>query len=283
MSWAVRLAACALEAVEREVVLGDLAERGSSGAHALFDVFGLVVRRQLLIWTNWRPWFALLAIAGISGYCLNGMLAALSIGIFEQVEAWLRYGVPYNTGVTSFRDDVIRMTCLAVAIFWLTAVNASILRRLSGRAAWLTGLLFYLVAVDSFAVRNLLSGAVVYRGNVPWWRPIGWVLPLNPASLCLVVFLLVIPGICGALEKLPAMATAAVLSTLVAAFVCGSHAHDMQIYSNGEFPAPSWPVILAPYAVGQLAGPRVSAFPAWPNARAGNRACGLDRTQPAVR
>lgn len=249
MSWIVRLTARALEPGEREIVLGDLAERGSSRAHALFDVLGLVVRRQLLIWTNWRPWFALLAIAGISGYCLNGMLAGLSVEIFEQLTAWLRYGVHYNTGVTSFRDDVIRMICLANAIFWWAAVNASLLRRLCGRAAWLTGLLFYLVAIDSFAVQNLLSGAAVYRGSVPWWGAIGWVLPLNPESLCLVVFLLVIPAICGALGKLPAMTTAAGLSTLAAALVCGSHAHDLQIYSNGEFPAPSWPSILAPYAL----------------------------------
>jgi hypothetical protein len=46
------------------------------------------------------------------------MLYRLSGGIFEQVVAWWRYGVHYNTGVTSFRDDVIQMSCLAAAIFF---------------------------------------------------------------------------------------------------------------------------------------------------------------------
>ena len=184
---------------------GDLAECGSSGAGALFDVLDLVVRRQLLIWTSWRPWFSLIALVGISGFYLNGMLTALSGEIFEQVTAWRRYGVHYNTGVTSFHDDVIQMSCLAAAIFWWTAVNASLLRRLSGRAGWLTGLLFYVVAIDSSGVRNFLSGAVVYRGNLPWWSAIGWVLPLNSESLGLVVLLFAIPAICGALGKLPAM------------------------------------------------------------------------------
>ena len=52
MNWIVRLTARALEPREREIVLGDLAECGSSGAGALFDVLDLVVRRQLLIWTS---------------------------------------------------------------------------------------------------------------------------------------------------------------------------------------------------------------------------------------
>ena len=170
MNWIVRLTARALEPREREIVLGDLAECGSSGAGALFDVLDLVVRRQLLIWTSWRPWFALIALVGISGFYLNGMLTALSGEIFEQVTAWRRYGVHYNTGVTSFHDDVIQMSCLAAAIFWWTAVNASLLRRLSGRAGWLTGLLFYVVDIDSSGVRNFLSGAssiaAICRGGV---------------------------------------------------------------------------------------------------------------------
>ena len=55
MNWLVRLTARALAPGECEIVLGDLAECGSSGPRALFDVLGLVVRRQLLIWTSWRP------------------------------------------------------------------------------------------------------------------------------------------------------------------------------------------------------------------------------------
>src|SRR6266852_2562472 len=44
---------------EREVVRGDLAESGEKGSRALRDVLGLVVRRQAALWTDWRPWLAL--------------------------------------------------------------------------------------------------------------------------------------------------------------------------------------------------------------------------------
>ena len=248
MNWSLRLAARGLEPCERDAVLGDLAEQGLSGARALFDVLDLVIRRQLLIWTSWQPWFALIGIVGVSGFYLSGMLHGLSIGIFEQVAAWRRYGVHYNTGVTSFRDDVIQMTCLAAAIFFWTAVNASLLRRLSGRATWVTGLLFYIVVHDSSAAWFILSGAVVYR-DAPWWAAVGWILPLNAESLCLVVLLFAIPAICGATRRLPAMTAATLLSTLAAVMAGWSRAHDLETYSNGEFPAASWLAILAPYAL----------------------------------
>lgn len=224
MNWLLRLTARALEAREREAVLGDLAECGLTGARAWFDVFGLVVRRQLLLWTHWRPWFALIGIAGISGFCLRTMMAALSFSIFEQTTAWVRYGVHYNTGVTSFREDVIYMISQACAIFWWSAVNAALLRRWSGAAGWLTGLLFYLPVVR-------------------------WALPLNLEWICLAVLLLAIPAICGIRGKLSVMVPATVLFTFVAALIGWSRAHDLQAFSNGELPAAPWFAILAPYAL----------------------------------
>jgi hypothetical protein len=249
MNRLVRLIARALEPRECDFVLGDLNERGSSNTRAMLDVLGLVVRRQLMIWTNWRPWFALVTIVGLSGFCLSGMLMQLGVGIFEQVRSWQHFGVHYNTGVTSFRADVIHISCLAAAIFCWTAVNASLLRRLSGRATWLTGLLFYLVVHNSSAVRAHLSGQIVSRGNPPWWATVGWVLPLNAESLVMVVFLFAIPAICGARGKSRALAPATVLFTLAAAVLGGMRAHDLQRFSDGAFPAASWSAILIPYAL----------------------------------
>ena len=221
MNCLTRFIARALDPGECEFVLGDLAECGSSGRRTLFDVIGLVMRRQLLIWTSWRPWFALIGIVGVSGFCLSGMVTRLSIGIFAQAASWRRYGVHYNTGVTSFRDNVIHMSCLAVAIFFWTAVNASLLRCLSGRAGWLTGLLFYLMVCDSSAAWAHLSGAVIYRGKPPWWTVIGWIFPLNAEALLFTVFLVAIPAVCGALGRLPAMTPATVICTLAAVLLGG--------------------------------------------------------------
>src|SRR5690349_6505196 len=107
----VRFTALALEPEEREIVLGDLAECAPPCAQAFFGVLGLVVRRQLLTWTSWRPWFALIGIAGTSGFFLSLMFRGLRSGISVQMSAWQHYGVHYNVGVTSFRDDVIQMCC----------------------------------------------------------------------------------------------------------------------------------------------------------------------------
>jgi hypothetical protein len=277
MNRLTQLAARALEPGEREIILGDLAECGSSGSRAFFEVLGLVARRQLLIWTNWRPWVALIGIAGISGFYLSRMFGRLGIGIFEQVSAWRRYGVHYNLGVTSFRDDVIQMSCLAAAIFCCTAVNVSALKRLSGRATWLTGLLFYVVVLDSPAAWALLSGLVLHRGNLPWRTNVEWILPLHPASACLAILLFAIPAIRGARGRLPAIIPVTILCTAVAALLGASHAHDLEKFSNGQFRPASWPLIVAPYLLVSWpvlllahlrpAGPPVNADPATPRGK----------------
>ena len=77
MNCLTRFIARALDPSECEFVLGDLAECGSSGRRTLFDVIGLVMTHQLLIWTSWRPWFALIGIVGVSGFCLSGMVTRL--------------------------------------------------------------------------------------------------------------------------------------------------------------------------------------------------------------
>ena len=54
----VELASKLLEPDEREAVLGDLLEAKESAGQALLDIFGLVLRRQALLWKNPQPWFA---------------------------------------------------------------------------------------------------------------------------------------------------------------------------------------------------------------------------------
>lgn len=51
-----------LQPDEREAVLGDLAERGETGVQALSDVLALVVRRQAVLWIDWRPWATLVVV-----------------------------------------------------------------------------------------------------------------------------------------------------------------------------------------------------------------------------
>jgi len=249
MNRLVQFTALALEPREREIVPGDLAECGLSDLRAFSEVLALIARRQVLIWTSWRPWFALICVGGISGFYLSLMFRGLRSRMFVQMSAWQRYGVHYNVGVASFRDDVIQICCLAAAIFCWTAVIASVLRRFSGRALWLTGLFFYVVIHVSAAVWALLSGAIVIRANPPWWTAFGPVLPPDLASACLLVFLFVIPILCGVFGKFPAMIPVTILCTIVAALLGEYHAHDLERLSGGAFPPAHWAAIVAPYVL----------------------------------
>ena len=63
---------------EREAVRGDLAEAGEAAGQAFFDVLGLVIRRQLLLWKNWRPWLAAFGLALPGSLILMGLSVSVS-------------------------------------------------------------------------------------------------------------------------------------------------------------------------------------------------------------
>jgi hypothetical protein len=69
--WLVNSSAQMLESGEREAVRGDLAESGETGSQALRHVVGLVIRRQLSIWTDWRPWLTLVGLVVPLGLLLS--------------------------------------------------------------------------------------------------------------------------------------------------------------------------------------------------------------------
>jgi hypothetical protein len=67
----VELSSGFLEGDEREAVLGDILESGDSGPRAFLGVLGLVVRRQVVVWMNWRPWAVLTAVILPLGFLLS--------------------------------------------------------------------------------------------------------------------------------------------------------------------------------------------------------------------
>jgi hypothetical protein len=80
----VEVVACLLERDEREAVLGDLAETGEGAWRGLLDVLGLVVRRQILHWRNWRPWLAVFGLALPGSLLLMGFSVSVS-SVFERL------------------------------------------------------------------------------------------------------------------------------------------------------------------------------------------------------
>jgi hypothetical protein len=76
----VETAAGLLGAMEREVVLGDLAESDGGAWRGLKDVLGLAARRHLELWTSWRPWAASFGLALPASLFLMGCSVAESRG-----------------------------------------------------------------------------------------------------------------------------------------------------------------------------------------------------------
>lgn len=82
----IEAAAGLLTPLEREVVLGDLAETDLGACRGLADVFGLVVRRQLQVLTGWRPWAAVFGLTVPGSLLLMGYSVSVS-SIYESVIA----------------------------------------------------------------------------------------------------------------------------------------------------------------------------------------------------
>jgi hypothetical protein len=72
-------AAQLLHSEEREAVLGDLSEAHENAWRGLLEVLGLVARRQLLLWKNWRPWVSGFGLALPSSFLLMGASVAVSM------------------------------------------------------------------------------------------------------------------------------------------------------------------------------------------------------------
>jgi hypothetical protein len=67
-----------LEREEREVVLGDIVETRERARDALCDVYGLVIRRQVLLWKSWKPWLAGFGVTLPSSFLLMGVSVSVS-------------------------------------------------------------------------------------------------------------------------------------------------------------------------------------------------------------
>src|SRR6266567_2607274 len=84
----IEAAAGLLAPLEREVVLGDLAEMDCGAWRGLGDVLGLAARRQLALWRSWRPFAASGAVASLLGEPAQARLLWLSLSRLFLVISW---------------------------------------------------------------------------------------------------------------------------------------------------------------------------------------------------
>lgn len=148
----VDVAARLLEPAEREAVLGDIAESGSNGSRALRDVLGLVLRRQVAAWGDWRPWLTLFGIVLPLGVLLSVVSrfwsgsAVWTLRIYATHWGdWEYFSNPglqrYVLGLTA----ATALKCVALAC-WSWACGAAI-GTATRRTSWTHGALFVTVFI----------------------------------------------------------------------------------------------------------------------------------------
>jgi hypothetical protein len=87
--WLVNQMSRVLEPAERDAVHGDFAESRETGAQALRDVLGLVVRRQIALWHDSRPWLVLVGVVVPFGLLIS--LVSRRVAEMEAVYAWMYF------------------------------------------------------------------------------------------------------------------------------------------------------------------------------------------------
>jgi hypothetical protein len=123
----VEAAALLLEPEEREVVLGDMAEAGERTWRAVFGVLGLLVRRQMTAWREWRPWLAAFGLAMPGSFFLMGASISVSAG----VAAWL-----YGAALTPTKG--LELVCEAVLLVAWSWTCGFVVGSISRRTLWVS-------------------------------------------------------------------------------------------------------------------------------------------------
>ena len=242
-----------LDADERQAVRGDVAESGESIVRATGDVLGLIVRRQIGLWTEWQPWLALLGVACLAGLPLSRIAFRFNVDLGQQLMAYNTYGVHFGTLLTP-QQDMAWLLCLAIALFLWSWTCGFVLGSLSGRAVWLTWSLFYLMVLDSALVRLILSGNVILRDPQPVRLLMAAILPLNPAT-----FLFSLSALWGAFmgvrrRVLPwraayVLASAITTFTILVTWMGGWYETVHEVWSSGAWHGVSWTTRLLPFVV----------------------------------
>ena len=164
-----------LDPMEREAVLGDFAELRRSDRQILMGTAGLVLRRQLGFWKQWKPWFVLAAIVIPVCPLLAKLSDQLGQSLFPNLVMWLNHGMSYETGVSS--GALLTAFCFrsAALVTW-SWTSAFALGTLSRKTAWANGILFFLLC----AVCGIL-----------WSTPSAWI------AVCVKFLVVLLPAYCG--------------------------------------------------------------------------------------
>ncbi len=182
IGWVARL----LAPDERAVALGDFEELGVTGWRALREIVGLVLLHQAQLWKNWRPWVALLGVAGMAGAVLGRLLFYFDVAFGLEISAYSHYQVFMNDRTLS--EVIFRLTYLFLITCASSWTIAYVLGRVSRAAVWLTVPVLYIMVLDSYLAWLLYTGSVRGSRNPILMLIIGALLPINfPAIAAFLV------------------------------------------------------------------------------------------------
>lgn len=103
-----------LERDECEAVLGDLQETGENAWNGLLEIAGLVVRRRLALWKDWRPWLASFGLALPCSLLLMGFSLTVSQTYQRLIDATI-----FNAGGLRMGPGFLLLLCnLLLLIAW---------------------------------------------------------------------------------------------------------------------------------------------------------------------
>jgi hypothetical protein len=145
---------------DRDAVLGDLAETGVNGWHALGSVLGLVVRQHLELWRAWQPW-----VASSTAFAGSLLLLSVSFGLWVDSRHLLSGEIGYGSAL-----------CEALLMLSWAWTSGFVVGSLSGKTLWVSGILCAIPC---------LSCVIRFQDS-------------SLSRLCVLLFLL--PGVVGAAQ-----------------------------------------------------------------------------------
>ena len=193
LGWSLTVvAAHLLHHEEREAVLGDLSEAHESALHGLLDVLGLVARRQLLLWKNWRPWLSGFGLALPSSFLLMGA----SVGVSMAYQSL--------TGPRTLNQQLLLMCQVLLLAAWSWS-GGLVVGKLSRQTLWASVILCFMPCLFCLA-----------RFRIPSLSRASLLLFMLPAAVG------VFQGVRGIRISLKAGFALAVSVTALMVFMCSS-------------------------------------------------------------
>ncbi len=232
IAWSlVDFASRLLERGDREAVLGDLVEAGEGVWQVLFNVLGLVFRRQAALWKNWRPWLAAFGLA-LPGTLL---LMGYSVSVSRAYQQVLAPAILKTTGLTVGPGFWLFVSNILLLIGW-SWTGGFVMGSVSRRTIWVSAVLSFWPCVFCFSRFRIES----------------------LSRFCLFVFLL--PAIWGVLRGLRVprvqLSSAVILAVGVTALTIPTWTSSGPWIPNWALSWPAWYLVATARRPGERANQR---------------------------